>query len=113
MIALIKDTDKSESDPGNYRPIFLQDIPVMKVIDRICNTRLQSWITGSDHPLSPEQGGFIAKRGTGEQSFALRELASHFTDSKKPFCAAFSVISRNWTHYLSIYNLRCQKKLLA
>ena len=64
-ICLVKDSAKSEDDTGNYRPIFLQNIPFFKVPDRILITRLQKMI---GRVLEPEQGGFIAKRGTAEQS---------------------------------------------
>ncbi len=64
-------------------------IPPLKVLDRVTNTIIQNWIRGPDRPLALEQGGFIETRGTGEQSFALREIACHFVDSENPFYAAF------------------------
>ena len=92
MVCLIKDTGKSKDDMGNWRPIFLQQIP-FKTVDRILNTRLQNTIVNE---VQPEQGGFIARRGTGEQSFALRQTACELSKSNKregikpkPFFIAF------------------------
>ena len=70
MIALVKDPSKPNDDPGNHRPIFLQNIPYFKVTDRIVNSRLQKWIEILK-TIKIEQGGFIVKRGTTVVSRAL------------------------------------------
>ena len=87
MVCLPKDPNKEEDDPNNTRPIFLQPIP-LKTVDRIINNRVQKLIEIAKI-LEPEQGGFIAKRGTGEQSFALRQLACRLCAEKKAFLIAF------------------------
>ena len=87
MVCLPKDPNKEEDDPNNTRPIFLQPIP-LKTVDRIINNRMQKLIEIAKI-LEPEQGGFIAKRGTCEQSFALRQLACRLCAEKKAFLIAF------------------------
>ncbi len=87
MFCLLKNPEKPEEDEGNYRPIFLQSI-LFKVPDRVVDSRMQNRIANSPI-LQEEQGGFIAGRGTGEQSFALREIAAHCAAAGKLFYAAF------------------------
>ena len=87
LVTLRKSEENSHSDPGNYRPIFLQCIP-FKVLDRVVDTRLQDWIEKYEK-LEIEQGGFVRRRGTIEQSCTLREICSIMKFQKRNLYVAF------------------------
>ena len=83
----MKDTNKSHADPGNYRPIFLQSTP-FKLLDAVVDKRIQDKIF--EHSLlHPEQGGFVRKRGTQEQSGVLREISCFARETSSDLFAAF------------------------
>ena len=87
LITLRKNENEDHSDPGNYRPIFLQSIP-LKILDRIIDTRLQDWLD-DNKKLETEQGGFVRRRGTIEQNLTVREICSIMRHEKRNLYAAF------------------------
>ena len=71
LIPLPKDTLGDLSDENNYRPIMLQSIPIIKILDSVLDRRLRRRVVSK---LEPEQGGFRAGRGTTEQSFVIKAI---------------------------------------
>ena len=113
LIPIPKDLLGDLSDKDNYRPIFLQSIPLTKIIDSVVDRRLRRRIFPK---LQPEQGGFRTGRGTTEQSFTIKAIFDKFRGRRPLYCAfldktkAFDRTPR-WGVWLKLYEYGVPGKL--
>ena len=113
LIPLPKDLQGDLSSTDNFRPIFLQSVPLTKILDSVFDSRLRRRVFAK---LQPEQGGFRRGRGTTEQSFVIKSIFDKFRGRRPLYCAfldktkAFDRTPR-WGVWLKLYEYGVPGKL--
>lgn len=84
MLVPIPKRDLAQSDPANFRPISLTEIP-RKAFERV----LQRHLEGSMRPLSISQGGFRRNRGCYDMVASLVEIKRQSRIAKRPLFVSY------------------------
>lgn len=93
----IKKLNTDHSDPLNYRPISLLEVP-RKILEKLISNRLRKYL--EDNKTLPDtQHSFRRKRGTDTAITTIYEAIAHHTASKDQCYVILSDVSRHLTKY--------------
>ncbi len=92
QIKLIPKPDKPTTDPNNFRPISLLEVP-SKIYEKIINTRLRTFLE-SNNILPSTQHGFRKNRSTDTALATITETISKAIADKKQCCVVLRDVSK-------------------
>ena len=109
-IKLIPKANKPSTDPSNYRPISLLEVPG-KIFEKIINNRLRNYLETNDI-LPSGQHGFRRLRSTDTALATITEITSKALSEKKQCCLVLRDVSKAfdkvWTNGLKYKILQLQ-----
>lgn len=91
-LKLIPKPNKPSTDPNNYRPISLLEVPG-KIFEKIINTRLRTFLETNDI-LPKSQHGFRRHRSTDTAIATISETIANALADKKQCCLVMRDVSK-------------------
>lgn len=92
LIKLIPKPNKATTDPYNYRPISLLEVPG-KILEKIINKRLRTYLE-HNNILPPAQHGFRANKSTDTALAVTTEKIANALGNKQQCCIVLRDVSK-------------------